>query len=382
MTLRVEVKPELLNWAIERSGVDYFTLRNSFPKLDEWLGEGGRPTLKQLEKFAKATRTPVGYLFLAEPPDEQVPIPDYRTMANRQVGRPSANLLDTIYICQQRQEWYRDFARNNGQQPLDFIASVDRRASVQRIAQDIRDILGFDLEGRRAARTWEEALRNFIASVEATGIMVMCSGIVQNNTHRKLSPEEFRGFALVDNLAPLVFINGADTKSAQMFTLAHELAHLWLGESALSSADIGGNEEQAIEQWCNAVAAEMLVPISVFESELRNDESLPSALSRLARYFKVSTLVVLRRMRDISYLSQDEYVEVYRVELERLLSLASGGGGNFYLSQPNKLSKRFARALVVSTLEGQTLYRDALRMLGVRKVSTFNELGRSLGVMA
>lgn len=381
MTLRVEIKPELINWAIERSGVDSLVLYKRFSRLDDWLSGTIKPTLKQVEAFAKATRTPVGFLFLHAPPEEQIPIPDFRTIANREVSRPSANLLDTIYICQQRQEWYRGYARSNGLQALDFVGSVDQRASIEGVAQSIRDRLNFDLESRRTMRTWEDALRRFIADADTVGIMVMSSGIVLNNTHRKLNPKEFRGFALTDKLAPLVFINGADTKSAQMFTLAHELAHLWLGESALSSADIGGNEEQNIERWCNSVAAEVLVPINVFTKELRNEE-LSDALNRLARLFKVSTLVILRRMRDAHYLSSNEYKVAYDAELARLLSLSTGAGGNFYLSQPNKLSKRFARALVVSTLEGQTLYRDALKMLGVKKVSTFSELGRSLGVMA
>ena len=381
MTLRVEVEPELLAWAIERSGADSVALHGRFSKLDAWLDRSVKPTLKQVEAFARATHTPVGFLFLHEPPEERIPIPDYRTMANTQLSRPSANLLDTIYICQQRQDWYRDYARNNGLRPLDFVGSVDRRASVERVAEHIRDQLGIDLEARRFMRTWEDALRSFIAGADAAGIMVMCNGIVLNNTRRKLKPEEFRGFALTDDLAPLVFVNGADTKSAQMFTLAHELAHLWLGETALSSADIGGREEQAIERWCNAVAAELLVPLSVFSAEL-GDEDLSDALQRLARLFKVSTLVILRRMRDADYLSSEEYSRAYGLELEKLMSLPGSSGGSFYLSQPNKLSKRFASALVVSTLEGQTLCRDAMKMLGVKKVSTFNELGRSLGVMS
>ncbi len=386
MTLRVDVKPQLLNWAIERSGVDGLALHKRFPKLDAWLGAEVKPTLKQLEQFARATYTPIGFLFLRTPPEEPVPIPDYRTMANRQLARPSASLLDTLYICQQRQDWYRDYARAGGLAPLDFVGSVNRRASVERVAQKIRNTLGFDLDARRAMGTWEEALRQFIANVDTAGILVMCDGIVLNNTHRKLNPEEFRGFALSDPLAPLIFINGADTQSAQMFTLAHELAHLWLGESALSSADIGGNEEQAIERWCNAVAAELLVPLAVFETELR-DEELDIALERLARRFKVSTLVILRRMRDARYLPRREYDEAYAAELTRLLkhtllAHAKGAGGNFYLSQPRKLGERFATAIIASTLEGQTLYRDAMKMLGMKKVATLNELGRSLGVMA
>ena len=120
MALRVEVEPKLLTWAIERSGVDSVVLHNRFDRLDSWLDRSVQPTLKQVEAFAKATRTPIGFLFLHEPPEEHIPIPDYRTMANVQLSRPSANLLDTIYICQQRQEWYRDYARNNGLKRIGF----------------------------------------------------------------------------------------------------------------------------------------------------------------------------------------------------------------------------------------------------------------------
>jgi transcriptional regulator with XRE-family HTH domain len=113
-TVRVEVKPELLRWARARSGLDFDTLAHRFPRLADWESEKARPTLKQLEQFANATHTPVGYLFLPERPVEHVPIPDFRTVGNRRIEHPSPDLLDAIYICQQRQEWYRDFARSQG----------------------------------------------------------------------------------------------------------------------------------------------------------------------------------------------------------------------------------------------------------------------------
>jgi Zn-dependent peptidase ImmA (M78 family) len=135
--------------------------------------------------------------------------------------------LDTIYICQQRQEWYRDFVRSQRGESLAFVGSASLTSNVELIATRIRMTLGFDIQERRQSPTWTEALRRFIEQADAIGVLVMVNGVVGNNTHRRLDPDEFRGFALSDELAPLVFINGADTKAAQMFTLAHELAHIW-----------------------------------------------------------------------------------------------------------------------------------------------------------
>ncbi len=208
----------------------------------------------------------------------------------------------------------------------------------------------------------------------------MVSGVVQSNNKRRLDHQEFRGFALADDLAPLIFINGADTKAAQMFTLAHELAHIWLGQSALSDTQAAQIPENKIERWCNLVAAELLVPIHVLENEYKRNNPFRDEISRLARFFKVSILVILRRVYDIGGLTKDQFWKAYQQELKILLSIPAGKGGNYYLTQAARVSKRFARALVLSTLEGQTLHRDAFRMLGLSKFETFRDLGRSLGV--
>jgi Zn-dependent peptidase ImmA (M78 family)/transcriptional regulator with XRE-family HTH domain len=380
--MRVEVKPELLRWARERAGLSLDALLGRFPRLDAWERGEVHPTLKQLEELASVTHTPVGYLFLPEPPVELVPIPDFRTVGNQRLGQPSPDLLETIYICQQRQDWYRDFARSNGAAPLAFVGSVRLTGDVETVAADLRSALGLDLEERRQFPNWDVALRRFFEQVDTLGVLVMVNGVVGCNTHRKLDPEEFRGFALADDLAPLVFVNGADTKAAQMFTLAHELAHIWLGRSALSDAAPVTAPSHEVEIWCNRVAAELLVPLAALRNEYQRDTELWAEVRRLARCFKVSTLVILRRIYDAGGLTRDELWAAYRQELERLRKVAKGGGGNFYLTQAHRVGKRFSRALVTRTLEGQTLYRDALYLLGFSKISTFQELGRNVGVEA
>jgi len=380
--ISVDIKSDLLSWARERAGKDFYSLERRFPKLADWESGRSKPTLKQIENFAKATYTPVGFFFLEKPPVEKIPIPDFRTIRNEYTVRPSPNLLDTIYMCQQRQEWYHDYVRSMGEEPLAFVGVASVKDDVVVTAAKMRQLIGFDIDARKKMPTWADALRQFIDQVDSIGIMVMCSGVVMNNNYRHLNPEEFRGFAMADKLAPLVFINGADTKAAQMFTLAHEIAHIWLGLSAVSDVQASWISDHKVERWCNQVAAEFLVPLDLIKHDLKKDAEMQDELLRLARRFKVSTLVILRRIYDAGFISFKKFQEIYRMELERLISIvAKGGGGNFYLTQAARVSKRFARALIANTLEGQTLHRDAFRMLGFSKLTTFRELGQSLGVL-
>lgn len=380
--VRVDVKPELLRWAYERAGFSAGAPLDQFPHLSAWESGAAKPTIKQLEHFAKAMHVPIGYLFLPKPPVERLPIPDFRTVEGRRVVRPSPNLLETIYVCQQRQEWYRDFARSAGETPKAFVGSATIESDVTGTAGAIREHLKFDVEERKRSPTWTDALRRFIEQADLAGVLVMVNGIVGSNTHRKLDPNEFRGFALADHLAPLVFVNGADTKAAQMFTIAHEIAHLWLGETGLSNAGPASAPSHRVERWCNQVAAELLVPMGAFRAEYRPRASLRDEMDRLARSYKVSTLVVLRRIHDVGALTRPKFSEAYEEELARLVAIVrKGGGGDFYLTQTARVGKRFARALVASTLEGQTLHRDAFRLLGFSKLSTFRDFGHHVGVM-
>lgn len=382
--IRVAVNPELIRWARERAGLAQDDLTAKFAKLPDWEAGELQPTLKQVEAFAHRVHVPTGYLFLDQPPEESVPIPDFRTLAGRAVARPSPDLLDTIYMCQERQSWYREFALVAQQPQLDFVGSATLAVPPETVADHMQEVLKFGMDDRRGCATWTDALRLFIRRSDDAGVLVMVSGVVMSNNRRRLDPDEFRGFALSDPLAPLVFVNGSDTRAAQMFTLAHELAHLWLGASALSDAAAGPQEHSRDEEvWCNAVAAEFLVPLEDLTAVLHRDERLDDAKTRLARAFKVSTLVVLRRLLDAGWVDRGRFEEAWAAELARLRQITSesSGGGDFYKTTLVRFSRRFTRALVVSTLEGQTLYRDAFRMLGIAKTDTFRNLGREIGAI-
>ncbi|WP_136314245.1 ImmA/IrrE family metallo-endopeptidase [Actinomyces procaprae] len=379
-TVRVDVAPDLLRWAVRRARWDEETVRRRAPKFYDWIDGTRRPTLKQVEKFASDTHTPFGMLFLPTPPVEEIPIPDMRTIRDAGVREPSADLLETIYLCQRRQDWYRDDALELGASPLNFVDSVTLATPADDVAARIRDVLCLDeLDVSNSAA----AMTDLIKRVEAIGVLVMVSGIVGANTHRGLDPEEFRGFALADDIAPLVFVNGADTKAAQIFTLVHELAHLWLGRSALSDATTGvakGMKEE--ERWCNQVAAEVLVPLDSLREEWAGSYG-EHELERLAARYKVSTLVVLARLREVGRLTWDEFMSRYDAERMRVMELkqssrSSGAGGEYYNTQLRRLGRPFTRAVVSSTLEGRTTYRDAYRMLGTATQSTFEGLAENV----
>jgi len=379
----ISVKPTLLQWALNRAGLEPDDLKSHFPKLLEWVSGNANPTLKQLEKFSHAVHVPIGYLFMSKPPHESLPIPDFRTMEGRGVSQPSPNLLDTIYMCQQRQNWFREYAKVNYSRPLGFVGSVTPNDNVSNVANSMRKALSLTLSDRQKSPTWEDALRNLIASMENSGVLVMVSSVVGSNNKRKLDVEEFRGFVISDNISPLIFINGSDSKAAQMFTLAHELAHLWLGESGVSNAGIKQFPEKKVEQWCNAVAAEFLVPLNELKKEYLQASHLTDEMQRLAKLFKVSTLVILRRLYDAALISQKIFYEFYKQEINRFKkqNLQSSGGGDYYRTAGARAGKLFTRALIGSTLEGKTLFRDAFQLLGVKKNSTFYGLAREFQVI-
>jgi Zn-dependent peptidase ImmA (M78 family) len=374
----------VLRWAAQRAHLRDDDLAARFSKWHLWLSGEAQPTLKQLEDFARLTHTAFGYFFLPQPPALALPVPDFRTLRDEVLVEPSSDLLDTLYLCQQRQDWYHDHARMNGLPTLPFVGSASVQEAPEAVAQRLRETLGLSAEARRQSPTWTDALRQLIAKAEEAGVMVMVSSVVGSNSHRKLDVGEFRGFALADDLAPLIFLNGADSKAAQMFTLAHELAHVWLGATGVSDTQAGQVPEQQTERWCNRVAAELLMPMEELRATHQRHAPIPDEIQRLAREFKVSTLVALRRLFDAGYISQAALWQHYREEQERLRTLKdrSSGGGDFYRSLGARTSKRFARAIVSSTLEGFTSFPDAFRMLGMRKTATFYEAARELGVTA
>jgi len=365
---RVAVNGEVVRWARERSGASLHDLAKRFPKISEWEAEETQPTLRQLEDFAKKTLTPLGYLFLADPPDIHLPIPDFRTVQQDAMPRPSPNLLETVYAMLRRQDWMREYLIEQGQPPLRFVGESTPDDPAPQVAARMREALGVSAAWAGRHATWTGALAALIDLVEHAGILAVSNGIVGNDTHRKLDPEEFRGFVLTDDYAPLIFINAVDGKAAQMFTVAHELAHVWFAQSAAFDLRDMQPARVPLEQACNRVAAEFLVP----EAEMRT--AWPTArgelkpFDELARRFKVSALVVARRALDLQLINRDGFFAFYAEYRDdtRRQAASKPSGGNFWATQENRIGRRFGEAVVRAAQEGRLLYRDAFVLTDLR----------------
>ena len=294
----------------------------------------------------------------SSPPEEALPIPDLRTVGGIQVAQPSTELRDVLQQVLQQQAWYKDYQRVNGEEPLSFIGQFNLDSKVEDVVASIRQTLDVGLPQKGS---WEDYFRELIQGAERAGIMVMRSGIVGSNTHRKLQVTEFRGFAISDSLAPLIFINSADAATARLFTLMHELAHLWLGSTGISNAF---HSEAKEEVFCNAVAGEYLVPKNVFSGLWNSEESVETNAQEIAPNFHVSRFVVVRRALDCGFITQKAYNDFYTSELKSFRE-KGGSGGDYYRTAGAKNSYALSTAVITETLSGRMLMRDAGKLLGL-----------------
>ena len=374
---RVEISETILRWALERSG-NPTAVEEKIPKLSEWLSGESRPTLRQLEKLARATSTPLGFLFLAEPPEERLSIRHFRTLGDEPMQRPSPDLLESVQSMERRQAWMREYLIEQGQEPLAFIGSAQVSVEAEPLAREMRSMLGL-AEGWTAQQpSWTHALRQLQRKMDDLGILVVVNGIVGNNTHRKLDVSEFRGFVLVDEYAPLVFVNGADGKAAQMFTLAHELAHVWFGSSAAFDLRQLQPADDDTERACNRVAAEFLVPAADLHSIWPSVGKGPDRFQAIARRFKVSVLVAARRALDLTLISKSEFLDFYDNYQQAERRVTPSDGGDFYASQNLRVGRRFAEAVLHAVREAKLLYREAYHLTGLYGTS-FERYAESIG---
>ncbi|WP_309016671.1 ImmA/IrrE family metallo-endopeptidase [Pelagicoccus sp. SDUM812003] len=358
-------------------------LVSKFPHLAEWEAEQEQPTMKQLEAFAKATRIPFGYLYLPEPPEVSLPFADFRTLESRRPQGISPDLMETIQSMQRRQSWLREERIEAEADVLSFVGSADLSDNPEAIGREMRRVVGLDDGWAHRVPTWTAAVGELRNAIEALGVMAVINGVVGNNTRRKLDVKEFRGFALSDPHAPLVFVNGSDAKSAQMFTLAHELAHLWLGEAGEGLSGFKGLQPDgdAVERFCDQAAAEFLVPEAEMRAAWPSVANSDTPFEKLAGRFKVSPVVVGRRAMDLRLVDREEFFSFYRfyTQQERRMKAARTGGGDFYNNQNTRVGRLFASQVIRAAKEGRIGFKEAYDLSGLNG-GAFQKYARKIGV--
>ena len=379
----LRLQPNVLRWARERAELADDALAQKVglkvERVLEWE-QSGQISMAWAERLAQATHTPLGYLFLSFPPYERLPIQDFRTRASAAPAHPSADLLEIVYTMQRRQDWMREELIDTGAAPLDFVGAHHSNGNYGAVAGAMRDALLLDDDWAASAPTWSDAIRVLRDNAEIAGILVVFNGVVGNDTSRKLDPDEFQGFALVDEYAPLIFVNNADFKAAQMFTLAHELAHLFIGEEGISAFESLLPSEHDVERLCDKIAAEFLAPEDELIPYWRLSEASPDPYQQIARRFKVSRIVAARRALDLNLIDRDAFFDFYNThKTQGNRSRLTGDGGNFWNTQSWRVGRRFAETVVRAVRAGRLPYREAYDLTGLRG-DTFENMPAQMGL--
>ena len=367
----INLKPRVLQWARERNGISQEELAKKMrvkPVVVSHWESSGDIKNTHLDKLADCTHTPLGQLFLDEPLEDNLPIPDFRIRQRDSLSHPSPNLLETVYLMQRRQLWMRDELIEAGAKPLEFVGSCKLDFTPTQIAEVMRKTLQLQEEWASHESTWTDALRSLRNHAEQSGVLVVFNGVVGNNTHRKLDRNEFLGFALVDEYAPVVFVNGADHKAAQMFTLAHELAHIFVGKTGVTRHMRLRPTNHDTEQVCDKAAAEFLVPGGKIKDFWNIGAPVDDLCRSIASKFKVSLLVAARRALDQDLITQDaflDFYDAYRMKEWQDTQQSESDGGNFWFTQRWRLGREFGSAIVRAVKEGRLSYREAYRLTGL-----------------
>ena len=370
MSIKIEsINKDIIEWAIIRNGnsLEEFYAQN--PNVKSWIKGEKYPTVKQLENFTHKVHVPFGYMFLPHPPNESIPFPFFRT-GKKSDNRVSLNVYHTVQIIQDRQSWLTEYLEELDFPDLEFVGKFNMGDNYMEIVNDIRHVLKLDLDWATKYNKWEEALDQLTIKIEEAGIIVTFNGVVGTNTRRVIDVNECRGFVLVNKKAPFLFINSADAKAAQIFTIVHELAHIWVGKSAgFDNANLLPANDP-LEILCDKIAAELLVPEIYFLKKWETSQDF----KYLSRIFKVSPIVIGRRALDLKLVSFNKFIQFYNEYMDevKIKKNKQGFGGDFYATTKKRISLRFAAFVNSAVKDNKLLYRDAYKLTSM-KGETYNK---------
>ena len=380
--VNVDIQSDVLKWAVSQVDEDQLGTK-MMADIKLWIDGTKRPTFNQIEAFSRKANIPLGYLFLETPPDEDIALLDYRTIDSFELSKPSRNLIDTIHEMDSIQNWMREYRLEIGWNPLPFVCSMNSISDIDAIVLAIRKELELEKSWYEDFSGAYDAFKFVRSLLEKNGVIVMLNGVVGGNTHRVLSIEEFRAFAMVDKYAPLIFINNSDSQGAKLFSLFHEIAHIWIGENDLFNDRRNNQNVKPIEVLCNAVASELIVPYSEFANKWNGSqiEDVRARISEVASIFNCGESVIARKALDARFINSalysaviDDAINAYK----ELRNKQKSSGGNYYNTVVSRLDGCFVRALCDSVNNGRTTLTEACRLTNTNRI-TFPEIASRFG---
>lgn len=366
----MEVNPSIIKWAMDWNNLTTDDLKPAFPKIDEWLDGTRQPTFKQLEKLAVKTHTIVPHFFAESIPDVRLQIADFRTPSGSAPKNPSPELFETIDVMLYRQGWMSDSFKDLGYGTVELVGHFNSIEDVDpsEAASYLNRFLGLHKNWAAIeAHSADEAVRHLRRAIEASRISVAIAGYAGGNTRRLFDVSEFRGFVLADEYAPLIFVNGRDAKTAQLFTLAHELAHLALGHTGLLNSPKDVLDADGHEDFCDKVAVEFLMPADVVIRIAEEESDSEKALATLRARTRTSTLASLRRLRELDIIDESRFWALYNTHVKNKAAIKprKSGNGDYYTTKGSNLGQLFTDAVFAGVKTGRLLYADAYKLTGM-----------------
>ncbi|MBL7214088.1 MAG: ImmA/IrrE family metallo-endopeptidase [Phycisphaerae bacterium] len=369
------VTPSVLKWARDTAKMDLEEVSRRMKKTEEeilqWENGEEQPTFAQLKNIASIYRRPLAIFYLPEPPEEHVPLQDFRHLAAHEPAEWSSELAFWIRRMQMQQEWLREYLRLQEFLPLQFIGESNLNEAMLDIAKKIRSTLNIDTIEQISCKIPRVALNYWIAQAEQVGINVCQKGSIEL--------DEARGFVLVDEYAPFIYINAKDSYAGRLFTLVHELAHIWLNLPGISNMNIperSRRREEQIERFCNQVAGLALVPTKDLKPcwKPQSYSALLEHVDDIAKKFCVSGPVIARRLKDIGKIQIEEYqnlLRTYNIRYQNLPPRSAGGDGIRNILYQNGLL--LVRTALDAISSGSVLASEVAGILN-SKVNNFPKL--------
>lgn len=391
MSSQAIISSNVLRWARLRTNFDIELVAKKtnvkVEKLEKWEEGSLKPTFTQAQKLANILHIPFGYLFLDEPPIEKQELPDLRTITDSPYDDFSIDLQDVISEVKFKQDWYREYKIERGDSKIPFIGKYSYNDDSTIIANDIAQTLKLKLSDRSDSKNWEFFYNLLVKRAENIGLWIMQSSVVNSNNNRTLDTEEFRGFVISDSIAPAIFINGSDSKAARIFTLIHEIVHLWFNTSGISNIDFridNMNFYNKYEKKCNEIAAEILVPKDCIIEKWNRNISVRKNSETLCKYFKVSSVVIARRAFELNIIKNNDFFDYYYElvdiwKIQKLKQKESKGGPSYYQNIATKNGNNFVYDIIQNVYSQNILMRDGARLLGL-KPATLAKYSNIMGI--